>query len=955
MAWLQPSPTNTRPRSNVPFQNLWAPFVAAARHELHRRVSAPALSRFSTASLDALEDQLFTELGTVAELAVFELFREHLLEAHDTSDAYARFSEWMLDSGFATVFERFPVAARQVGTVLEGWVGRSAELVARLESDREAIVEAFGVGSDPGDVTSIDPALSDPHHGRRRVAALTFASGLRIVYKPRDVGTERAFSDLLTWAGGRGLRPAQCTLTVLQRDGYGWVECAEHAPQSTVDGVRTYYRQAGGLMCLAYLLRGQDLHMENLVATSRGPVLVDLELLLQPVSVAADRFIRATTASASLGSIEDSCLGSGLLSMVEISADGLAFDLGALRGDGTGVFGIARRVWKNQGLPSMHFVEQQTYAADVKNTVILDGAVQQPDDFAEAVIEGFESTYLFFHDRRDEVLAPSGPLQAFRDCAVRVIARPTNQYAMLSAVLAAPKYQRDGALRSASMDILHRPLNRAVSRPAVWPLVVEERRVLEGLDIPYFTVRSDETAVLGQDHRPIVTGYFVQSGLAAATERIRSMSEDELARQTGWLRRGLSESTRSRFISEPQPSTPSSPQATCLAAALWVARELDLHRRSPITRPPDHRSETSLYSGSAGVALFWAALAAVTRDDAWMIPAREASQPLLEAAGQSDRLGVGAGIGSSVFALTWLGTLLRDERYIHAARHVARQVTPDRIARDAQLDVMSGAAGTVLALLALHAVRPDADILATAIRCGDHLIASQVPMDVGAAWPAGATCYVGFAHGAAGIRYAIARLLREADSPERRAAVSHALAFEQHLFMPAHRNWPIVTQTLDDPVGTGGMMTAWCHGAPGVALASACAGPASDQLDLALEATARSPLGQPDHVCCGNLGRGEVLLTSGLATGRSAAVDRAYTIAAQVIARAERRRHFGLSSRGFEYRVFDPGFFQGLSGIGYELLRFADPAKLPSILAFEDARMIDARQLRSRQSSEVVE
>ncbi|MEI6174293.1 MAG: lanthionine synthetase LanC family protein [Bacteroidota bacterium] len=32
---------------------------------------------------------------------------------------------------------------------------------------------------------------------------------------------------------------------------------------------------------------------------------------------------------------------------------------------------------------------------------------------------------------------------------------------------------------------------------------------------------------------------------------------------------------------------------------------------------------------------------------------------------------------------------------------------------------------------------------------------------------------------------------------------------------------------------------------------------------------------------------------------------------------------------------FNPGFFQGISGIGYELLRLAWPEKIPSVLVFE--------------------
>jgi lantibiotic modifying enzyme len=53
--------------------------------------------------------------------------------------------------------------------------------------------------------------------------------------------------------------------------------------------------------------------------------------------------------------------------------------------------------------------------------------------------------------------------------------------------------------------------------------------------------------------------------------------------------------------------------------------------------------------------------------------------------------------------------------------------------------------------------------------------------------------------------------------------------------------------------------------------------------------------------------------------------------AAQVIARAEQRGGFAYGS----VMGFNPGFFQGASGIGYQLLRLACPEHIPSVLLWE--------------------
>jgi energy-coupling factor transporter ATP-binding protein EcfA2 len=73
------------------------------------------------------------------------------------------------------------------------------EFLQRLAVDWPDIERLFGGNSEPGQVTSVSPSLSDPHRGRRMVIALTFASGCKVVYKPKDLGTEEAYQRLLAW------------------------------------------------------------------------------------------------------------------------------------------------------------------------------------------------------------------------------------------------------------------------------------------------------------------------------------------------------------------------------------------------------------------------------------------------------------------------------------------------------------------------------------------------------------------------------------------------------------------------------------------------------------------------------------------------------------------------------------------------------------------------------------
>src|SRR6185295_10269275 len=128
-----------------------------------------------------------------------------------------------LETGLRDVFLTYPVLARQWALLVSSWVETTGELLGRLRNDRDALAAAFGARP-LGDLARVAPGLSDRHHGGRRVSILTFDSGLNVVYKPRDVGLERAYHDFLGWLARRGLPHPPRALRVVPRPGYGWVE-----------------------------------------------------------------------------------------------------------------------------------------------------------------------------------------------------------------------------------------------------------------------------------------------------------------------------------------------------------------------------------------------------------------------------------------------------------------------------------------------------------------------------------------------------------------------------------------------------------------------------------------------------------------------------------------------------------------------------------------------------------
>jgi lantibiotic modifying enzyme len=224
------------------------------------------------------------------------------------------------------------------------------------------------------------------------------------------------------------------------------------------------------------------------------------------------------------------------------------------------------------------------------------------------------------------------------------------------------------------------------------------------------------------------------------------------------------------------------------------------------------------------------------------------------------------------------------------------------------------------------------------------LIDRQVAAGPGAAaWPSeDGMRLLGFAHGAAGAAAALARLHAVTGDRAFGRGAGRAFRFVRQHHLQLHGNWPIAV--AGDGTAAGGMMTGWCHGAPGIALSALMAArvrraPAIlHGIESAMRSVVQWQPAQADHLCCGALGRVEALLVAGTQLGRDDAIEAARRLAARVIDRARARGHFRLSGAGTDYRVFDPGFFQGLSGIGYELLRVSRPSDLPSVAGFDAPR-----------------
>ncbi len=755
---------------------------------------------------------------------------------------------------------RMPFLARLAAQRAEQWVESTGRLAVRLARDRRVLRLHLAGGAPLGRVVEVTAGLSDRHDGGATVVHLRWRGGFEAYYKPRPLAGEAA---LATWChafAAAGLDSLPAPPPLLQRQGYGWMAAVRQASLAHRQEVAGWFRAAGSLAAVAWLLGYSDLHTENVVAGRDGPVIVDGETLARPVTV-------LDPARARQG--EDSILATGFVTFPFAGVGGVR-ELGALLG---GTEGGAASLPRFCGVPA------------------------QPRGYVGEVVAGCRAALEVALAQRQRWLSPVGPLAAMRGVRGRWVPRPSDAYARLFSSLLSPAGLASGINVSLLAEALLRPLLPFLAaRPAWWPLVGLERESLERFEVPRF-----EIPVEG------VPGLVERCGRDGIRERLRRLDEKEIERQCALLATALT---------PPRPRGGEDP-------LLRLGHRL----LGAVSTDPVPEGNHTLGRGTLGVAVSLAAWGRVTGSRLAVRRCRELLSAALvhvvrgEGLGPPNALGLCTGLGGAIYALTVASRLLDERQWLAAAVEAACGVPPRRMSRAVPLDVEGGVAGFVLALAAVHALAPEAEVQAR-LRWATARLAEGVDAALRRRRHL-AEAGGGFAHGASGLAAALLAAHSVLGEPSLLDQAARCLAGES-----GAGHWQgqaAIGASSSVPV----LVQGWCHGPPGAFLARCLAHPRLRapwlvrQREGALHLSRAASLGGALHLCCGSIGVSEILLTGGLLLAREA-----------LVAEARERTEALVRSHGEALVAMrGGGLFFGAAGALLHLARCRGPHEVGSVLA----------------------
>jgi type 2 lantibiotic biosynthesis protein LanM len=602
----------------------------------------------------------------------------------------------------------------------------------------------------------------------------------------------------------------------------------------------------------------------------------------------------------------------------------------------------------------MRMARHRVEVAGSANRPTLKGEDVHVIDYSGPFQEGFTRMYRLLLAHREALLAADGPLQRFAMDQTRAILRPTYLYHLLDRESSHPDHMRDGLDLDRFLDRLWGTVEQI---HYTQPLIPHEREDLWRNDVPHFSTRPSSRGLWTSTGQQLVD-YFPLSGLELSRDRIQQFSEAGLAQQLWFIRASftslsvLAGGGRMPSYKLGEPRGLASRERLLEKAGALGDRIAALAFRgqgdaswlglTPVSERYWALSSLGLdlYSGLSGIMLFLAYLGHLTGKERHTALAREALVTVRRRMSQASfaprHVGAVGDLGV-IHALVHLGRLW-DQPTLWDEAEALLPPLKALVAEDKRFDLFSGAAGCIALMLELHRCRPSPQALELAVLSGERLLAAAQSAKWGLGWvtPLGPQPLTGFSHGAAGIAWCLLALGAEVGEARFREAALRALEYERAEFAPERRNWRDLRATPAE----GGFMTALCHGATGVGLARLLSLPFLDtpevreEIRVAVDTTLASGFGGNHSLCHGDLGNLEVLTLAAQTLGDAGLGRQRDRLAAAI---RDSLETVGVLC-GVPAGVETPGLMTGLAGVGYALLRLAEPSRIPSLIAFEPPR-----------------
>jgi type 2 lantibiotic biosynthesis protein LanM len=348
------------------------------------------------------------------------------------------------------------------------------EMLARFQSDFHYIYKKFGLTLHR--LKDIQSNKSDRHRNGRQVVLLFFNKGQRLIYKPSSLESDLLFDEYVNFLE----LPAPYNLKVapvLNKEGYGWIKYLDNSICESQEQIKKFYTRAGVLLAVADQLNYTDGHLENLIACSEYPVLIDLETIFHPLA----------------GNSEDSersILNTGLVEKPPPDLKHKGFTA-ALQTPSYAIYEVIFPYPINDKTDQIEIRFRGLRNSFFSNSPVLDNVIYSPIGFIKEFLDGYRFGAKTILDKSKDWIANKIWWERAKTVDVRLLVRHTLFYELMSRKAQQPNVAAD---RIKTSNYLHR-LMRSNKRELDVLLDYEINDLLL-LNIPYFKHHPDSRDII---------------------------------------------------------------------------------------------------------------------------------------------------------------------------------------------------------------------------------------------------------------------------------------------------------------------------------------------------------------------------------------------------------------------------------------------------------------------------
>ncbi len=790
------------------------------------------------------------------------------------------------------------------------------EALDRLVEHRDAICDALLGGRRFQAIDDIILSTGDAHNCGRSVTIFHTDAG-KLVYKPHDLRVdeqlygfvERFFGDFVGFPRA-----------IAFGNQFGVCEFVEKRRAEGEDEAERFWYHMGGLAAFAKLLGSTDLHYQNILCCQTMPYIIDLETMLSPISAERLAYLQsADTRECHTHSLAPSLLMPSRVEDTEISV--------------------------------LTNTEESGIAP------VVDGKIVTVGPYLPSFMQGYDVVYtrIVEHKREIRELVSSLP----SDMTVRVIMRATRGYWLILKKLYHHSALATTEGRQRSLETLERIL-RESGITAEAPIIDSEVEQMRRGDVPYFYTYVDSLSLYGEGEE-LVLGKFSLTARERIVDTLDAMSKEDEEFDLAYIERAIGmyqcepdEGEAEAPVRRDIADAPISREHAIATAKRVFQRMHDLGIETPNGRLVwgyvDNHSQAfqfsgaGLFDGFTGLAVFASACAAVWPDDQiheqadaliqeafdeirglCHVVERHISNPSLDVS-----CGEGAGFGGILTGIALLRRYAPSETLDDLCEQVLALLKKTDFSGCDIADRIGGLAGLVATLCRFEEYRGQTT---TIRKAADRIL--ELKTFIYKDYVLWKTMFEiprvlsGAGHGMSGIAEALFAAADVLGDDRYLPAAFEALDYEIDAYRRYEKKYGTWADLREFPPVK--YMHGYCAGAPGTGIVvnrilEEGRGDARAQTiaRMARQSIDALPLMPFDHLCCGSSAVAEYYLTVG---DREAAGRILGTICERDLYEVG---HQDSASNASSSAVAT--LFNGVCGIGYELLRYAYSDTIISVL-----------------------